>query len=123
MNGGVHRSLRLGFAALYALATLLIAVIVASPGHAESSAGIGAGDSAATLCASHESPDGERNGASTCCDACQITHGVDLPAPSPAITVIQREIATRLCFLQQFGRVADASPDDLRSRAPPTPLI
>lgn len=122
MNGGVHWRFRLAFAALYALATLLVAPVVASSGHAASSQGIEIADSGAPLCARQASPDDERNNSSPCCDACQITHGADLPAPSSAAAVIRREIATRLCFLQQFGRVADAAPDDLRSRAPPAPL-
>jgi hypothetical protein len=108
----------LGGVALYALSTLFAAAL--TPAHGERS-GIMAQASSAQLCAAGHA-DKSRT-ADDCCDICVVSAAAGLEPPPSAHFVIRPEIATRLNFALRLGRVADATPDNLRSRAPPAPLV
>jgi hypothetical protein len=120
MGGGVFRLLRLAFVTLYALTTLVAVLML--PAHAADCVGAAAPTGASittAVCAGQQGKAGRSNLASVCCDVCDSSVSTGLEPPSVATFLIRHEFSTRLNFAQRLGRVADATPDDLRSRAPP----
>lgn len=104
---------------LYALTTLVAVLML--PAHAADRMGAAAPGASITapVCAGQQDKDGKANLASICCDICNASVSAGLEPPSAATFLIRHEFSTRLNFAQRLGRIADATPDDLRSRAPP----
>jgi hypothetical protein len=126
MKRGGFNFLRMSFATLYALATLVTALVVSThAGHnGRSPAELSHPASVATsiqapICGKHDGGDGKSRIAASCCDACQANGPAGLEAASFSSFFFRHEISTRLHFQCRLGRVADATPDNLRSRAPP----
>jgi hypothetical protein len=116
------RCLRLGFAALYALTALIaVALTDAHHSHGDRAAAATAVSFVSKICGGNHANSSETE--ADCCDLCIAATTAVLEPPPTATFLIRREIATRLHFAQQLGRVADAAPDDLRSRAPPAPCL
>lgn len=108
-----------GVAAIYAAAMIVVAFTMAShlSHQVETALAAVSADYGAKVCNS----DGDRGDASSaaCCDSCTLAAAPGLGAAIANYVVYSFEISTRLNFAQRLGRVADAAPDDLRSRAPP----
>ncbi|PPD44057.1 MAG: hypothetical protein CTY15_08335 [Methylocystis sp.] len=124
MGGGFLKSLRLGVVALYALATIVVALVVSAHGAHRHGASAAAAHATVNvpICAGQNDEDG-KSGAAVCCDICEagVSAGLE-PAPTTYF-LFRHEIATRLNFAQRLGHVADARPDNLRSRAPPARTV
>jgi hypothetical protein len=126
MKRGGFNLVRIGFATLYALATLVTALVVsAHAGHGGHSPAelshrpFVATSIQAPICGKHDGGDGKSRIAASCCDACQANGPAGLETAFFSSFFFRHEFSTRLHFECRLGRVADATPDNLRSRAPP----
>ena len=106
---------RLGLTTLYAFATLMSIMLLASHAPHDAHSPVSAH---ARLC-SDPGPTGDPAKIELCCDVCQLSGTSGLEPVEQASFLFRHEISTRLIFAQRLNRVADATPDDLRSRAPP----
>lgn len=105
--------------ALYALTMIVGALGFASHrGHDGTGVGLFA-DRAAFCQDDQKAPGAPKAPFVACCDACVSSAPPVLPA-IVANTVYRFEIPTRFVFADRLGRELDQSPDNLRSRAPPT---
>lgn len=107
-------------AALYAAATILVA-FVASVQHHDPRAGLSmqSGGAVALCSGVGLAHDGAGDSCSDCCNACLSISASALPPAEMDFSRLTIELKTRIEFARRFGHVSDASPDDLRSRAPP----
>lgn len=108
-------------AVLYATAMIFVAFPSAAHGHeAGQERLLKSKAEVTTFCLSNKHDSGHAH--SFCFDSCQLG---STPGLTPVVVAAARcaiEVATRSEFTQRFGHVSDASPDDLRSRAPPRPF-
>lgn len=111
----------LAVAVVYAAAAVLFAFLsIADHGMADRNShyGVSSANSSASLCVGLLKQ-GEKKTVEACCDACLMIADAGLPPPQADVFRLEAERATQIFFAQRFGHVSDATPDDLRSRAPP----
>jgi hypothetical protein len=125
MSGVRGKWTRVWIAGLYALAMTLVAFTASSNMH---SVGASSHDAKVAAVASVSpslicSSAGDNNGSApeclSCCDACTLSAAPGLNVVATTHVIYVLEISARAEFTSRLGHVADATPDDLRSRAPP----
>jgi hypothetical protein len=120
MRGGLFKSFRLALIACYAVATLVAAVLAqAHHAHDAQADGVSAAAPSVALCRGGDGTKDRSGTAAACCAACPLGETGFVAPTAPASFSLRREITTRLAFARRLGHVADATPDNLRSRAPP----
>jgi hypothetical protein len=123
MSGEKAKWTKTCVAALYALTMIFVAFVAASPHERPSSGDPGvyvASDAVQSLfCHSGDHEGGGGDQAMSCCDACILSGTPGLNVVATTHLVHSLEVSTRIAFASRLGRIADATPDNIRSRAPP----
>jgi hypothetical protein len=125
MSGVRGKWTRVWIAGLYAMAMTLVAFTASSDMHSVGASSHDAKIAAAAIvipsliCSSAGDNNDSAPECMSCCEACTLSAAPGLNVVATTHVIYVLEISTRAEFASRLGQVADAAPDDLRSRAPP----